>query len=61
MKLYFAGNIAPYREKQLIKTKAHRLFSFYYHGEKAEFRGEFQLRIEHEDLLSRNTRGEFSE
>lgn len=47
MKIYFAGNITPPREKILIKNGGHRLFSFYYHGKDKEFYKEFLLRIEY--------------
>ncbi len=44
MKIYFAGNITPPREKLLLK--ANRLFSYYYHGKGKEFHDEFLFRIE---------------
>ena len=47
MKIYFAGNITPPREEMILKYKAHRLFSYYFHGKGKEFYPEFKLRLDH--------------
>lgn len=55
MKIYFAGNVTPKRERILLKFEVHRLFSYHYHGTDKEFFDEFELRI-NEDLLRRSAR-----
>ncbi|KKN02407.1 hypothetical protein LCGC14_1118090 [marine sediment metagenome] len=50
MKIYLAGNMGNgiaeiERERVLIKLKADRLFSFYYHSIEGEFSDEFEYRI----------------
>ena len=45
MKIYLAGNVTIRRERVLIKLKADRLFSFYYHSAGREFYDEFEYRI----------------
>lgn len=47
MIIYLAGNITPLREQMMLKYKANRLFSFYFHGENKEFYDEFLLRMNH--------------
>ncbi len=44
MKIYFAGNIGLPREEMILKYKAHRLFSYYFHGKGKEFYSVFKLR-----------------
>lgn len=45
MKLYFAGNITPVREREYRYLLSNRLFSYYYHGEQKEFEAEFIFKI----------------
>jgi len=58
MKIYFAGfTFYPEGEKNLIKFKTNRLFSFYHHGENKSFYHEFKERIQsikegNKDVLS---------
>lgn len=55
MKIYFAGNVTVPRERVLIKRRAHRLYSFFYHGKNREFYEEFKYRIinHHENIFRR--------
>ncbi|KKL99263.1 hypothetical protein LCGC14_1816190, partial [marine sediment metagenome] len=45
MKIYFAGNVTPKRERILLKFEVHRLFSYHYHGTDKEFFDEFEYKL----------------
>ena len=45
MKIFLAGNVTIQRERVLIRLKADRLYSYYYHGDDKEFNDEYQYRI----------------